>query len=182
MYQEKTMYRNACHLQTFSHKVILNTPHHCPDLNMQLWTVIDTDCIGRYKSNYHMITAITTLSRFYVSIGDCWHFINIVHVLGTGESSQGSDPHSCSGRPGVAKIVRALSMRGYQVIMQTAWPWTIVGYGFGVPLYPHAKEFFCKFRKRKGALYPLHKTEFFIPSQLSILFPCTLSNNQSINY
>jgi len=182
MYQEKTGYRNASHLQTFSHKVILNTPHHCPDLNMQLWTVIDTDCIGRYKSNYHMITTITTLSRLYVSIGDCWHFINIVHVLGTGESSQGSDSHSCSGHPGVADRWSPLDegLSGYNADSVTVdhsglrvWR---------VPLYPHAEEFFCKFRKRKGALYPLHKTKFFIPTQLSILFPWTLSNNESINY
>jgi hypothetical protein len=46
----------ASHWQTLSHNVVSSTPRHDRDSNSQ---VIDTDCRGWYKSNYHTIMTTT---------------------------------------------------------------------------------------------------------------------------
>jgi hypothetical protein len=50
-------------LTNLSHNVILSTPHHEQDSNSEL-VVIDTNCIGSCRSNYHTIT-ITTMMGYH---------------------------------------------------------------------------------------------------------------------
>ena len=57
-YTEKTTDLSQVHWQTFSHNVVSSTT----------LVVIGTDCIGRYKSNYHTITT-TTVPMFYENGG-----------------------------------------------------------------------------------------------------------------
>jgi hypothetical protein len=50
------------HWQTISHNVVSSTP--ClKGFELTTLVVIDTDCIGSYKSNYHTITATTAKSK-----------------------------------------------------------------------------------------------------------------------
>jgi hypothetical protein len=49
----------ASHWQTLSHNVLSNTPRHEQVSTLTTLVVIGTDCIGNYKSNYHMIMTIS---------------------------------------------------------------------------------------------------------------------------
>ena len=51
------------HWYTLSHSIVSSTPHM---MGFELITLvaIDTDCIGSYSSNYHMITTTTALSLY----------------------------------------------------------------------------------------------------------------------
>ena len=42
------------------HIVVSSTPHHDRGSNLTTLVVIDTDCTGSCKSNYHMITTTIT--------------------------------------------------------------------------------------------------------------------------
>jgi len=51
------------HWQTLSHNVVTSTPPLCVNRTHKV-VVIDTDCIGSYKSNYHKITATTAPLKY----------------------------------------------------------------------------------------------------------------------
>ena len=61
--------------QTLSHNVVSNTPTPWTGFVLTL-VVIDTDCIGSSKSNYHTITTTTTpqmyMYRIILFIYDIW--------------------------------------------------------------------------------------------------------------
>ena len=46
--------------------LISSTPHHEQGLNSKLLVVIDTDCTGSCKSNYHTITVTTAPIAFVI--------------------------------------------------------------------------------------------------------------------
>ena len=48
----------ASHWQTLSHNLVSSTPRHERGWNSLLLVVIDTDCTGSCKSNYHTITTM----------------------------------------------------------------------------------------------------------------------------
>ena len=49
----------ASHWQTLSHNVVSSTPYHERGFKLTTLLVIDTDCTGSCKSNYHTITTMT---------------------------------------------------------------------------------------------------------------------------
>ena len=73
---------SASHWQTLSHNVVSITPR-LSRVRTHNIVVIGTDCIGSYKSNYHMITTITTSVyiqwqikrgiKLFASILGFWH-------------------------------------------------------------------------------------------------------------
>jgi hypothetical protein len=54
------------HWQTVSHNVVSSTPPLSVNRTHKV-VVIDTDCIGSYKSNYHKITATMAPLKYYVN-------------------------------------------------------------------------------------------------------------------
>jgi hypothetical protein len=54
------------HWQTLSHNVVSSTPPLSVNRTHKV-VVIDTDCIGSYKSNYHKITATMAPLKYYVN-------------------------------------------------------------------------------------------------------------------
>jgi len=49
----------ASHLQTLSHNVVSSTPRDKRGFKLRTLVMIDTDCTGSCKSNYHTITTTT---------------------------------------------------------------------------------------------------------------------------
>jgi hypothetical protein len=69
----------ASHWQTLSHNGVSSTPH-LSGFDLTTLVVIYTDCIGSYKSNYHMITTTTALYTC-ISNGILCHQDNVLSIM-----------------------------------------------------------------------------------------------------
>ena len=59
---EETGVPKENHRQTLSRNVVLSTPHHAKGFEVTTLVLIDIDCTGSRKSNYHTITSTTAPS------------------------------------------------------------------------------------------------------------------------
>ena len=57
--------------------IMLNRAHlACSRFELTTLVVIDTDCIGSFKSNYHTITTMTTPAEFFLITSQLIHTLN----------------------------------------------------------------------------------------------------------